>query len=333
MEPPVLPDAMVGQPFDAAPVRLIPLVPQVSPLLGSADQEEYFYDPSPDVHHGPFAATREFFLAQGHEVDTLECPDIAAFQAIRPPRVSFTSLADLPPRVFTEGYAILQELALAAIAGDLTVNMPDAPPDNVVQGVAATSLHERYATIPLVSSLGPSQLAVAGHPPSGSLPSGPPSFIVRGVSRRPDPDGINVCASLASSLQVRLSQYGGYSFRLYHHDGRFGGVSPLRHHGGASVSLAAGIYGGLPHTFQGHPSVGFFPDRYRYGGSLPLADGVPHDVAVHRVPQVVYGGQGPPRPGLPHAPASVGPHQSFPFPGARLFLWLMRTYGRPWPPR
>jgi hypothetical protein len=67
MEPPLSPVAMGGQMDDAAPLPII------------LDWEELFYDPSPDVCNGLFAAAREFFLAQGHRVIVLACPDIAAF--------------------------------------------------------------------------------------------------------------------------------------------------------------------------------------------------------------------------------------------------------------
>ena len=60
MEPPA--DVLGGRlPSEGAPPRLIPLVLQVSPLPDTNDGEEYFYDPSPDVHNGNFAAAREFF--------------------------------------------------------------------------------------------------------------------------------------------------------------------------------------------------------------------------------------------------------------------------------
>jgi hypothetical protein len=132
MEPPLPPFAMGGQMDDTAPLPIVLLVLQVSPLPESADQEEFFYDPSPDVQNGPFATAQEFFLAQGHGVIIFDCPDVTAFQAVHPSGASFNSIAALPPCVFTEEYARLQELALAAIAVATVVAVANDAPNNVV---------------------------------------------------------------------------------------------------------------------------------------------------------------------------------------------------------
>jgi hypothetical protein len=367
MEPPLPPVAMGGQMDDAAPLPIIPLVLQVSPLPGSADWEELFYNPSPDVQNDPFAAAREFFLAQGHEVIVLACPNIAAFQAARPSGASFNSLAALPPWVFTEGYARLQEFALAAIAATTVVAVADDAPVIVAREGFATSLFKRYAEFPSVSLLSPSRAAdLPVGPPSGpssaaSLPPGPPSFVGTSVgcppvfgyapvgllpgvgtsraagfpagpppfgnapvglipevgiapsdpSRQPDPDGVDVPASLATSLCVHPSHYGGYSSLSLHHNGWYNPVSPLCH-GGASVSSAVCCYGGLPPNFQGRPSVGVFHGQHHYGGFPHSADHAPHVHPTDHVPQVVYGGHVTPHHGSPHVPALVGPHQGFP---------------------
>jgi hypothetical protein len=247
---------MGGHMDDAAPLPIVPLVLQVSPLPGSADWEEFFYDPSPDICNGPFATAQESFLAQGHGVIVLDCPDIAAFQAAHSSGASFNSIAALPPWVFTEGYARLQELALAAIVAATVVTIAKDALNDVVQEGFATSLFECYAEFPSVSLLGPSRAAdLPVGPPSGpsratSLPPGPPSFVGTSIgcppvfcyapisllpgvgnlraaglpagpppfgdapigllpgvgiapsdpSHRPDPDGVDVPASLASSL-------------------------------------------------------------------------------------------------------------------------------------
>ena len=70
---------MGGQLY-AAPLPIIPLILQVSPLPGSTDREECFYDPSPDIGNGPIATAHAFFLAQGHDVLALNCLDIAGFK-------------------------------------------------------------------------------------------------------------------------------------------------------------------------------------------------------------------------------------------------------------
>jgi hypothetical protein len=150
MEPPLPLVTIGGQMDDAAPHPIILLVLQVSPLLGSADWEELFYNPSPDIHNCSFAAMQEFFLAQGHGVVVLACPDIAAFQAACPSGASFNSLATLPPWVFTEGYARLQKLALAAIAATKVVTIANNAPIIFAWEGFATYLFERYAKFPSV---------------------------------------------------------------------------------------------------------------------------------------------------------------------------------------
>jgi hypothetical protein len=191
MEPPLPPVAMGGQMDDAAPLPIVSLVLQVCSLPGSADWEELFYDPSPDICNGPFAAAREFFLAQGHGVIVLACPDIAAFQAAHPSGASFNSLATLPPWVFTEGYTRLQEFALAAIAVATVVAVANDAPVVVAREGFATSLFERNAKFPSVYLLGPSRAVdLPVGPPSGpssaaSLLPGPLSFVGTSVGRPP----------------------------------------------------------------------------------------------------------------------------------------------------
>jgi hypothetical protein len=311
MEPPLPPVAMGGQMDDAAPIPIVPLVLQVSLLPGSADWEEFFYDPSPDIGNGPFAAVREFFLAQGHGVIALDCPVIAAFQVVRPSGALFNSIAALPPQVFTEGYVRLQELALAAIAAATVVAVANDAPNDVVWEGFATSLFERYAEFLLVSLLGPSRAAdLLVGPPSGpsraasllpgppsfvgtsigrlpvfsyapvgllpgvgnsravGLPAGPPPFgdapvgLLPGVgitpsdpSRWPDPDGVDVPASLASSLQVNQSHYGGYSSHLFHHNGLKDPVSPFAM-GEPLFHRPLVVMGGFLQIFKGAPLLG-----------------------------------------------------------------------------
>ncbi len=105
--------APMGGMCNIAPTLVVPLVLQVSPLPGSSDQEEFFYNPSPDDHHGPIAVARKFFLVQGHVVMIHTYPDFTAFQAVRPLRITLRPLSNLPLCVFAEGYASLQEVAMA----------------------------------------------------------------------------------------------------------------------------------------------------------------------------------------------------------------------------
>jgi hypothetical protein len=80
MQPPLLTGAPMGGPRDIAPPPVIPLVLQVSPLPGSSDWEEFFYNSSPDEGHGPIAAAHEFFSGQGHEV--IDCPRMPGYRRL-----------------------------------------------------------------------------------------------------------------------------------------------------------------------------------------------------------------------------------------------------------
>ena len=347
MEPPA--HVLGGRlPSEGAPPRLIPLVLLVSPLPDTNDGEEYFYDPSPDDHNGNFAAAREFFLSQGHQVASLECPDIAAFQAARPQGVTLTPLQGLPARVFIDGYARLQELALAAAAP--VPPLPDGPLGAVVPLVAGISIFDRYTSVPSATSMGPSDVAasnplpagafpggaLAGSVPAGAFPAGaavtgflPPGRLPPSAgpprdfdpSRRPDPDGFDVHASLTSSLQAPRSRYGGF----YYQDGRFDPVSPL-HYGGGSHSgfhggpPGGGVHGGPPPARP--PAAAFYPPHggsvypSTYGGSaVHPFEHVPQEITVDRAPAAVFRSDVP-RPGFSHVPASVGPRQGVQFPGA-----------------
>jgi hypothetical protein len=165
MEPP-LPFGvqMEGGDPEVAPPHVVPLVLQVSPLPGSSDWEEYFYNASPDNRHGSFAAARAFFSAHGHTLVVHEFLDIAAFQAARPFGLALCSLANLPPCIFAEGYETLQALALATTAVPV---VPAAGAATNLGGVFLSSLIDRYVDIPLVLLLTPSL-------PEVDLP-GPPS--------------------------------------------------------------------------------------------------------------------------------------------------------------
>ncbi len=164
MEPPLLFGAqMQGGDPEVAPPQVVPLVLEVSPRPGSSDWEEYFYNASPDSHHGSFTSARTFFSAQGHTVVIHECPDIAVFQVAHPFVLALCPLADLPPHIFAEGYETLQALALATTA------MPAAPAADTATNkgrVFPSSLIDCYADIPLVLLLAWSLPAVGPPGPS-----------------------------------------------------------------------------------------------------------------------------------------------------------------------
>ncbi len=101
---PLLPEG-APSPVTFPPVR--PLILQVSTPPGSSKLEEFFYGPSPDVTHGSFAAVRTFFLAKGHAVAILKCPDLDAFlaAALGPSSAQFpASLFLSSPRVVSLHY-------------------------------------------------------------------------------------------------------------------------------------------------------------------------------------------------------------------------------------
>jgi hypothetical protein len=210
MEPPLPFGAqMEGGDPEVAPPHVVPLVLQVSPLPESSDQEEYFYDASPDNCHDSFAAARAFFSAQGHTIVVHECPNIAAFQAACPFSLALRPLANLPPCVFTKGYETLQALALAATA------MPAAPATGTatnVGGVFPSTLINCYADIPLVLSLARSfpEVGLPGSPSCAGA-----SYGSSHPSSWPDPEGLDVATSFPSSLQAGHSQHGGYSSYPY----------------------------------------------------------------------------------------------------------------------
>ena len=131
---------------------------------------------------------REFFLLQGHQVASLKCPIIAAFQAACPQGALLTSLAELPAQIFTKEYARIQELALAAMAAAIDVPpVPGAPPDLIALAVISTSILEHYSSLPLGLSLGPSGCVDPGQAPPEAFPPAPTRASLFGGSP-PGPD-------------------------------------------------------------------------------------------------------------------------------------------------
>jgi hypothetical protein len=180
---------------DAAPPPVVPLVLQVSPLPGSTDREEYFYEASPDNCNGPFAAACAFFLVQGHVVAVHNCPDIAAFQAACLFGQALCPLANLPSCIFSKGYEALQALALAATP---VLAAPAAGAPQEGGGLFPSSLMNCYADIPSVSRLARS---LPGGGPPGPTSLAGASYGSSHLPRRPDPKGFDVVvSSLPSSL-------------------------------------------------------------------------------------------------------------------------------------
>jgi hypothetical protein len=337
MKPSLPVSALMGGMHDIDFPMVILLVLQVSPLPGSSNREEFFYDPSPYDCHGPIAVARGFHLVQGHEVILHTCPDFTAFQAVHPLRITLCPLSNLPLCVFSEGYARLQELAMAT-----AITAPKDPPAShkctkgVVLDNRCASLINHYMDIPFVSSLAVSRppdllpgppLAVGAFPGHPSVAR--TSYDGSHPSRWPDPEGFDIGISLPSSLWVGQSLYKGYSSRSFGFERQYNLVLPLWYEGTSVLSMqrpkaACPLYGGLPPGSPPHHSAGDFhglPTSSHPYGWIPHSDGVPpvvcggvtHDHLFH---------------GFPHVLASVGPHQAFPGASVRS---LAHCYICPWP--
>jgi hypothetical protein len=100
-----------------------PLVLQVSPLPGSADSDEFFYDAFTDVERGNFAAARAFFIHHGHTVIYHNCPNALAIQELYPTAV-IGYLSSLPKGLIAKGHKILAAQHLALQQAPLPVTPP-----------------------------------------------------------------------------------------------------------------------------------------------------------------------------------------------------------------
>jgi hypothetical protein len=106
------PTGVLPPPTDFHPIR--PLILQVSPPPGSPNPKEFYCNPSPDVTQGSFAATCAFFMANGHNIETLECPDLDAFVAASPSTI-IRWLSELPVLIFSKGGQLLITQAIAGL--------------------------------------------------------------------------------------------------------------------------------------------------------------------------------------------------------------------------
>ncbi len=105
----------------------VPLILQVSPLPGSLDPEEFYYDPFSDAASGNFAAARAFFIFHGHTVVYHKCPDTSAFQELfLLAKIGY--LSSLPAGLLCEGHRLLSEQGAALQAATL----PEAAPCSLV---------------------------------------------------------------------------------------------------------------------------------------------------------------------------------------------------------
>ncbi len=179
----------------------VPLILQVSPLPGSLDPEEFYYDPFSDAASGDFAAAWAFFIFHGHTVVYHECPDTSAFQELFP-SAKIGCLSSLPAGLLREGHHLLSEHGAALQAATL----PEAAP---------CSLVDRYA------AMGFGHMSPPTDPSGASLRSGGSSMFVRlrhpSGSHRPDPNGYDTvpfhgwsCSYYGGSF-ARTDRHGGYS--------------------------------------------------------------------------------------------------------------------------
>jgi hypothetical protein len=91
-----------------------PLILRVSPPPGSPDLEEYYYDPLLAVLQGSFAAVHAFFVVNGHEVTTIDCPNFNAFLVTFPGTIACW-IAKLPVLVLLKGGQLLLDQAIAGL--------------------------------------------------------------------------------------------------------------------------------------------------------------------------------------------------------------------------
>jgi hypothetical protein len=267
------------------------MILQVSPLPGSSDREEYFYDPSADVDCQNFAAAQAFFLAQGHTVTIHDCADIAKFKVALPPDTQIHPLTDVPLALLSQGHAILQaQLAsfasLTETSGRLYLNRYANNASSFTETCRSTT--SRGVDPPPVSL--PASLANATRGTCLSL------LVVQelGRSRRPPPsaasrrpvDPVGVDAESLSSgfshpdLEYNRSGSRGFPHPIpygsYHpftpinrggHDVRFqsvGGESPSLYHipfimGGSLLThwdVTFLLLGCLPSSLAGRMSLG-----------------------------------------------------------------------------
>jgi hypothetical protein len=96
------------------PPPIVPLILHVSPPPGLSDLEEFYYD------SGTFVIAGTFFLAHGHQVTMLVCPDLDAFTAMSPGTV-VRPISALPTLVVLEGGQLLIDQAAACLMSPVKV--------------------------------------------------------------------------------------------------------------------------------------------------------------------------------------------------------------------
>jgi hypothetical protein len=123
-----------------------------------------------------FAAARTFFLANGHEVKTIKCPDVNAF-ATGFPGAIVCWLSDLLVRIFAKGSRLLID---QAITGS-TLMEGSLMHGNGTKTVASQLFLDYYLEVPPLEGSSsflmvvPSQGGLFEQVPRGSLPASHPT--------------------------------------------------------------------------------------------------------------------------------------------------------------
>jgi hypothetical protein len=210
------PTKVPSLPTDFHPVGL--LILQVSPPPVSPDPKEFYYDPSPDVTQGSFAAMRAFFMANGHNVKTLECPDLDAFVAASPSAI-IRWFFELPGLIFSKGGQLLITQAITGLTSTvgsfaLGAGTPTVAPwlfldcySEVPRPLQSDSL---FATVLLshMTSVLPAQ--------GGSTPA--PAPVRHGWPPScPNPVCVNAASSASPAVSLHFGGHGlHYGQRLQH---------------------------------------------------------------------------------------------------------------------
>jgi hypothetical protein len=212
-DPPSPPDNLLAPPFSTKVLPpptafhpIGPLILQVSPPPGSSNPKKFYYDLSPDVTQGSFVATRAFFMANGHKVKILECPDLNTFAAASPGAV-IRWLSELQMLFFSKGGWLLAIAGLISIVsgfalggGTPTVTLQlflgcysEVPPPSWPDSSFPTVLPSHGTSVLPVQGGSPPAPAQVHH-------GGPPSC--------PDPVGVNVALSARLAALLRFGGHG-----------------------------------------------------------------------------------------------------------------------------
>jgi hypothetical protein len=275
--------------------------------------EEYCYDPLPDVIQGSFAAAHAFFVANGHEVTTIDCPNFDAFLVASPGAI-VCRIAELPVLVLLQGGQLLLNQALARLTsgvGGFVIGW-SAPT------FAAQLFLDCYLELPAgsISSLSfatvlPSHGALVIQVEGGDHHVPP---LVHHMSLSSCPDLVSVDIGLSACPLLRYGSHGLIPYNLvppyvhsppalhadYNYRGFFHAAPPpakdfhyyrphnghpLHHGGHLFTQTSSSVYGGHPATLRDAPSF-----VYRGGTTFPQGHGGYPCVAASVTPSLGFAG-------------------------------------------